>query len=127
MRMIEREIIIRTVFNTLKKYKNIIKGNCEPITRDITNELISQKMNAKHAVGNFILDKPDAKKYMGKYAHKVDDEYQVNHDWVEVGPFIIDATVKQFQPSIREKLPEIGFFSTNDHLSNRYSLIKHYE
>jgi ribosomal protein S17E len=127
MRTIEREIIIRAVFNTLKKYKNIIKGNCEPISRDITSELLSHKMIANHAVGNFILDKPDAKKYMGKYSDKVLDDYQVNHDWIEVGPFIIDATIKQFQPSILEKLPEIGFFGANDHLSNRYSLKKYYE
>jgi hypothetical protein len=126
MRMADREIIIKTVFSVLRKYNHVIKGNCEPISRDIANDLIAHGINAKHAVGNFILNKPDAKKYMGKFADKVVDDYQVNHDWVQIGNYIVDATIKQFQPSVLEKLPLIGFFGPSNQLSNRYTLKKYH-
>lgn len=120
MRMIEREIIIKTIFQVLKKYNHVVKGNCETIAQDISLVLKNNKIPANHVVGNFILDKPEASKYMTCSKIKILDNYQVNHDWVEVGPFIIDPTIKQFQPSVKQKLPEIGFLSFNDNLSNRY-------
>jgi hypothetical protein len=126
MRMAEREIIIRTIFQVLKKYNRVVKGNCEPISHDISLELRKNKMPAHHVVGNFILDKPEANKYMKCANIKILDSYQVNHDWVEVGPFIIDATIKQFQPSVKQKLPEVGFLSPNDNLCNRYVIEKKY-
>lgn len=124
MKMAERKIITRTIFQVLKKYNYIVKGNCEPISQDISLELKKNKIFANHVVGNFILDAADANKYMTCDKINILDDYQVNHDWVEVDAFIIDATIKQFQPSVKQKLPTIGFLSFDDNLSNRYVFIK---
>lgn len=104
----------------------VVKGACEIIAKDLTNQLKQRGVNAKHVVGNFILDKPDAEKYMTCDCWDGQDEYEVNHDWVEVEGKILDISAKQFRKSVEGNIPDIVYIGYADPFHNRYRFLNYY-
>lgn len=107
------------------KYPDVT-GKCEHVAKELTAELNKRGINAKHAVGTFLLDEPDAEKYMECDDWDGQDEYNVNHDWVEVEGKILDITAKQFRKSVNENIPDIVYIRFSDPLYSRYRLVNYY-
>lgn len=109
----------------IQKYPNV-KGSCELIAKDLAKELNNHGVNAKHVVGNFILDEPDAEKYMDCDDWDGQDEYEVNHDWVEVEGKILDISAKQFRKSVGDSIPDIVYIGHSHPLYARYKFLNYY-
>lgn len=101
-------------------------GACEYMTADLVKELTARKLPAKHVVGMFRLDEPDAEKYAIFDDTEGRDEYEVEHDWVEIEGRILDISAKQFRKSVHEKIPDIVFIGQSDPLAGRYHLINYH-
>lgn len=107
------------------KYPDVT-GRCELVAKELTGELNKRGINAKHAVGTFLLDTPDAEKYMECDDWEEQDEYNPNHDWVEVEGKILDLTAKQFKESVNENIPDIVYINFSSPLYSRYRFINYY-
>lgn len=121
----QNDVILTVASRVSSKYPNT-KGKCEIISKDLVEELKSRGINAKHVVGNFILDKPDAEEYMECDCWDGQDDYEVNHDWVEVEGKILDVSAKQFKKSVGDSIPNIVFIGHSDPLSWRYKFLNYY-
>jgi hypothetical protein len=109
----------------LQKYPNV-KGACELIAKDLARELNSRGVRAKHIVGNFILDDPDAEQYMECDDWDGQDEYSVNHDWVEVEGKILDISARQFRKSVRDPIADVVYITHSHPLYARYKFLNYY-
>jgi hypothetical protein len=109
----------------IQRYPNV-NGACEIIANDLARELNNKGVRAKHVVGNFILDEPDAEEYMDCDCWDGHDEYEVNHDWVEVEGKILDISAKQFRKSVRDSIPDIVHIGHADPLYSRYKFLNYY-
>lgn len=121
----QNDIILAVAERVSEKYPDV-SGKCERISKELANELKKYGVNAKHVVGNFTLDEPDAEKYMGCTDMNVQDEYEVNHDWVEIEGRILDITAKQFRKSVSENIPDILYIRFSDPLHARYRFLNNY-
>lgn len=107
------------------KYPDVT-GRCEIIAKELASELNKRGVKAKHVVGTFLLDEPDAEKYMECDDWDGQDEYNVNHDWVEIEGKILDITAKQFKKSMYTTLPDIVYIDYKDPLYLRYKFVNYY-
>jgi hypothetical protein len=121
----QANLILAIAERIANKHPNV-KGACELIAKDLTKELRSRGVNAKHVVGNFTLDEPDAEQYMECDCWDGQDEYEVNHDWVEVEGKILDVSAKQFRKSVTEYIPNIVHIGYSDPLHKRYKFLNYY-
>jgi len=119
------DVILAIAERVSNKYPNT-KGACELIARDLVKELKIRGINAKHVVGNFTLDEPDAEQYMDCDCWDGQDEYEVNHDWVEVEGKILDVSAKQFRKSVSENIPDIVYIGYTNPLRKRYKFLNYY-
>lgn len=118
-------LILAIAERVSNKYPNV-KGACEIIAKDLAKELRNRGINAKHVVGNFKLDEPDAEQYMDCDCWDGQDEYEVNHDWVEVEGKILDISAKQFKKSVDDYIPNIVYINYSDPLHKRYKFLNYH-
>lgn len=124
--LLSKDNIISSVSQrVLQKHPNV-KGECEIIAKDLTQELKKRGVSAKHIVGTFILDEPDAEQYMDCDDWDGQDEYSVNHDWVEVEGKILDISAKQFRKSVQDSIPDIVYITHSHPLYARYQFLNYY-
>lgn len=121
----QNNVILAIAERVSNKYPNV-KGACELIAKDLARELRSRGITAKHVVGNFTLDEPDAEQYMDCDCWDGQDEYEVNHDWVEVEGKILDVSAKQFRKSVSDIIPDIVHIGYSDPLRKRYKFLNYY-
>jgi hypothetical protein len=107
------------------KYPNP-NGACELMAKDLVKALTRDGIYAKHVVGNFRLDEPDAEKYMACDDWDNQDEYNVNHDWVEIEGKILDISASQFKKSVYENIPDIVYIDYKSPLYIRYERVNYY-
>lgn len=100
------------------------KGTCEYITKDLVNELKSRGIFAKHASGNFHLDEPAAYLFISPLDME-NDEYTIDHDWVEVEGVIIDPSASQFRKYVECEIPDVVIANFAHPLYTRYKLVKY--
>ena len=100
-------------------------GHCEAMSAELVKELKRHGIFAKHAVGMFQLDEPDAHKYAEYDDDEGRDEYLVEHDWVEVEGRILDISARQFKKSVHEAIPDILFINYNHRLYERFQLVNY--
>lgn len=118
----QNEIILSVARNIKSKYPE--KGACAYIARDLTNELKKRGIYAKHIVGNFHLDEPAS--YLFLSPQDTDnDEYTIEHDWVEVGGNILDPSASQFKKYVNCDVPEIVYINHKHPLSTKYEFIRY--
>lgn len=98
----------------------VITGACELMAKDLCNELRKRNIRCTHSVGLFRLDEPDAEKYVYYDDEEGRDEYEVEHDWVEVEGKILDISASQFRKSVEDEIPDIVFINHTSPLCQRY-------
>ena len=76
-------------------------------------------INANIVEGLFVLDEPNAGKFITEY----DDEYEVPHDWINIEGKILDISSKMFRKSVHENIPDVVYIGFRSPLYVRY---KHY-
>jgi hypothetical protein len=118
------ELILALAEKALRSVGNPT-GACGIITSKIIDLLKEKNIKSIHVIGGFRLDNPDAFKYMEYDDESGHDEYQVNHDWVEVDDKILDGSISQFSPSVNEALPRIFFGTYDSKIGNRYEQLGH--
>ena len=123
--MSQEDIIVALAERVSKRHPNPT-GKCETMSRELVNELKKRGIFAKHAVGMFKLDEPDALRYVEYDDEEGRDEYEVEHDWVEVEGKILDISAKQFKRSVHEPIPDILFMDYNHRLYERYQLVNYH-
>jgi hypothetical protein len=121
----QNDVILTVASRISSKYPNTT-GKCEIIAKDLAGELKRKGINAKHVVGNFTLDEPDAEKYMECDCWDGQNEYEVNHDWVEIEGRILDVSAKQFGESVNDTIPNIVYIGHMDPLGQRYKFLNYY-
>lgn len=100
----QQEIIDALAQKVRRRYPE--KGACASIAKDLTKELVSRGISAKHVSGDFYLDEPGAFNFTSP-TEEPDDEYVVNHDWVDVEGRIVDAAATQFKKYVYEYIPDV--------------------
>jgi hypothetical protein len=96
-----------------------VSGKCEIIAEELANELKKYGVNAKHVIGWFSLDEPSADRYASSL-YTSDDDYKVEHDWVDVEGKILDTTAKQFRDDVYIEIPDIVYADHAHPLYLRY-------
>lgn len=120
---IPKNDIILSVARTIKsKYPE--KGTCSYIARDLAKELKSRGIYAKHVVGNFHLDEPASYLFLSP-KDTDNDEYTIEHDWVEVEGNIVDPSASQFKKYVSCQIPDIVFINHKHPLFTKYEFIRH--
>ncbi len=122
--MPEQDQLLSVAAEVSRKYP-LVKGQCEKIAKELTVALNSHGISAKHAVGVFTLDEPEAHKYIKRDKENA-DEYEVEHDWVEVEGKILDLSAKQFRKSVKNPIPDIVFVDYHHPLFTHYQLTHYY-
>lgn len=95
------------------------KGMCEFIAKDLVKELKSRGINAKHVEGNFTLDEPAAYQFVSPL-DEVNDDYTIDHDWVEVEGVIVDPAATQFRKYVYDEIPNIVMANHTHPLYTKY-------
>lgn len=113
----QADIIEGLAIRVKNKYPE--KGMCEFIAKDLTKELKSRGIHAKHVEGNFTLDEPAAYQFVSPL-DEVNDEYNIDHDWVEVEGVIIDAAASQFRKYVYDEIPNIVMANHTHPLYTKY-------
>lgn len=93
--------------------------NCEHMAEKLVAALKAEKIRAEHVMGIFTLDKPYAWKYRSDEDEDFDD-YEVNHDWVNVEGKILDISADQFAKYVDQKIPDIVFINYTSPLYKYY-------
>ena len=75
-------------------------------------------------MGIFTLDEPGAWKYRSDEDENL-DEYQVNHDWVNVEGKILDISADQFKKYVYVNIPDVVYISYSDPLYRYYEELGH--
>lgn len=115
-----RDQVILGVAEMVRNKYTVIAGACELMAKDLCNELRKRNVRCTHAVGLFRLDEPDAEKYVYYDDEEGRDEYEVEHDWVEVEGKILDISASQFRKSVDGEIPDIVFINHTSPLYQRY-------
>lgn len=97
-------------------------GKCEYMAKELANALNSKGIRANHVMGIFTLDSPGAWKYRSDEDEDLDD-YQVNHDWINVEGKILDISADQFKKYVNQKIPSIVYIRYSDPLYRHYTEI----
>jgi len=113
----QSDIIEGLAIRVKNKYPE--KGMCEFIAKDLVKELKSRGINAKHVEGNFTLDEPAAYQFISPL-DEINDEYTIDHDWVEVEGVIVDASASQFRKYVYEQIPDIAMVNYTHPLYTKY-------
>jgi len=113
----QSDIIEGLAIRVKNKYQE--KGMCEFIAKDLVKELKSRGINAKHVEGNFTLDEPAAYQFISPL-DEVNDEYTIDHDWVEVEGVIVDASASQFRKYVYDEIPDIVMANYTHPLYTKY-------
>lgn len=119
----EHNIILGVAERVKQQYPSP-RGRCELMSNALVVHLRQYNVNSRRVTGIFRLDEPDAGKYMYVNSGKEFDEYEVDHDWVEVEGKILDISADQFRPSVHEEIPNIVFINHSDPLYLRYQYLK---
>jgi hypothetical protein len=69
--------------------------------------------------GNFTLDEPAAYQFISPL-DEINDEYTIDHDWVEVEGVIIDASASQFRKYVYDEIPDIVMANYTHPLYTKY-------
>jgi hypothetical protein len=100
------------------------KGHCQFVAKDLAEELKNNGIFAKHANGNFHLDQPAAYLFISPLDTE-NDEYTIDHDWVEVEGVIIDPSASQFRKYVECEIPDVVMANHSHPLYTRYELVKY--
>lgn len=113
----QADIIEGLAIRVKNKYPE--KGMCEFIAKALVKELKSRGINAKHVEGNFTLDEPAAYQFVSPL-DEVNDDYTIDHDWVEVEGVIIDPAASQFRKYVYDEIPSIVMANHTHPLYTKY-------
>jgi hypothetical protein len=69
--------------------------------------------------GNFHLDEPASYLFISPL-DEVNDEYTIDHNWVEVEGVVIDAAASQFRKYVYEEIPEVVMANHTHPLYTKY-------
>jgi hypothetical protein len=106
------------------KGKYPAKGHCSYIAKELTSELLKHEIFAKHVNGNFQLDEPAAYLFISPKDTE-NDEYTIDHDWVEIEGVIVDASATQFKGYVNCEIPNIVMANHAHPLYTRYEFVKY--
>ncbi len=120
------KLVLSIAEKVLKKFKTT-KGQCEFMSKELTQELRKNGIFARHIMGNFHLDEPGAFEYISPEDEEGFDEYAVNHDWVSIEGKILDISATQFQDYVHEKIPAILYADYTHPLAIKYEELGHVE
>jgi hypothetical protein len=118
----QNEIILSVSRNIKSKYPE--KGSCAYIAKDLANELKKRGIFAKHVIGNFHLDEPASYLFISP-KDSDNDEYTIEHDWVEVEGRIVDPSATQFRKYVHCNIPDIVYINHTDPLFTKYKFIRY--
>lgn len=118
----QSDIILGLAERIKAKYPE--KGHCSYIAKDLVSELLKHGIRAKHAQGNFHLDEPAAYIFISPRDTE-NDEYTIEHDWVEIEGVIVDASATQFKGYVDCEIPNIVMANHLHPLYTRYELVKY--
>jgi hypothetical protein len=118
----QADIIEGLAIRVKNKYPE--KGACEAIAMDLVRELKSRKISARHMVGNFKLDEPAADIFIKKI-YTENDDYTVEHDWVEVEGVIVDPSASQFRNYVEFEIPDVVIANFRHPLYTKYEPMKY--
>lgn len=113
------DIILGLAERIQNKYPQNPQGYCAPMCKDLLSALKKYNINANIVEGLFVLDEPNAGKFITQY----DDEYEVPHDWINIEGKILDISTKMFRKSVHENIPDVVYIGFRSPLYVRY---KHY-
>jgi len=115
----QREYILAIAERVNNRYPSV-KGLCEFIANELVRELKRIGVRSSHVIGNFHLDEPAAFEYVSDEDEENQDDYAVNHDWVNIEGKILDISAKQFRKYVSVPIPDIVFIGHEDPLFNHY-------
>lgn len=99
-------------------------GKCEYMANELTKALNGRGVRANHVMGIFTLDEPGAWKYRSDEDEDL-DEYQVNHDWVNIEGKILDISADQFKKYVHAPIPNIVYIRYSNPLYRYYKELGH--
>lgn len=111
--------IIDGLAHRVKKRFPSSDGKCEYMAKELVKELSDRGIRANHVMGIFTLDEPGAWKYRSDEDEEL-DEYQVNHDWINVEGKILDISADQFRKYVYVDIPDVVYISYSDPLFRYY-------
>lgn len=99
-------------------------GKCEYMADELLKVLRDRGIIANHAMGIFTLDEPGAWKYRSDEDEEL-DEYEVNHDWINVEGKILDISADQFRKYVYVSIPDVVYIGYSDPLYRYYKELGH--
>lgn len=111
--------IILAIAAKVKKKFPSSNGKCEYMAKELAAVLNEKGIRSNHVMGIFTLDEPGAWKYRSDEDAEF-DEYQVNHDWVNVEGKILDISADQFKKYVNRDIPSIVYIRYSDPLYRYY-------
>jgi hypothetical protein len=122
---LDQNDIIKSISERItQKYPNP-KGLCQFIAKDLASELKNRGINARHVTGNFYLDKPGSFVFVSPDEDEPEDEYVVNHDWVEIEGKILDLSSHQFQKYVYEPINQFDLIDYSHPMFVKYDPIEY--
>lgn len=94
-------------------------GQCEYMAQELVKALKERGIRANHVMGIFTLDEPFAWKYRSDEDEDF-DEYEVNHDWINVEGKILDISADQFRKYVHIQIPDVVYIGYSDPLHRYY-------
>jgi hypothetical protein len=114
----QHEIVLAIAERIAAKHPSVY-GKCAIIAKELLDELTRYGVVARHVLGQFKLDKPNAENYIMPDQFSGDDT-SVDHGWITVEGKILDISAKQFRRDVEENIPDIVFIDHTDPLFLRY-------
>jgi hypothetical protein len=118
----QNDVIYNLAMRIKSKYPE--KGHCEFVAKDLAKELKEKGIFAKHVQGNFHLDQPAAYLFISPLDTE-NDEYTIDHDWVEVEGVIVDPSATQFRKYVDQEIPDVVMAKYSHPLYTRYELMNY--
>jgi hypothetical protein len=112
--------IILAIAEKVKKKFPSSNGKCEFMSQELVSDLNKKGIRSNHVMGIFTLDEPGAWKYRSEEDEEF-DEYQVNHDWVNVEGKILDISADQFKKYVNQNIPNVVYIRYSDPLYKYYT------
>jgi hypothetical protein len=123
---ISQDKVVLAIAERVRLKYSPLTTSSELIASFLAKSLKKYGIDAKHVIGTFMLDEPDAEQHVGSGEWDELDEYSAKHDWVEIGGKILDISASKYEKSVYDSLPRIVYVNQKSPLSTRYKTIKYH-